>query len=83
MRQDDDARTSGAPFSDARMCRGLASPGVSDFDDDVDCLQGFGQLSFGFGNVAGVPVDSRAFVTGFEQFGFVVVGCGGEGSCGC
>ena len=71
------------------MRRGLGSARVSDFDDDVDGLEGFGELAFGFGDVSGVPVYFGALVGregGVGGFGVVWVGgvnCGGGGCCFC
>lgn len=79
-RQDDDARPARGPFSHGRMCRGLGQAGVADFDDDVDRFERFGQLAFGLGDVAGIPVHLGAAVSrqGFHWVEFF----GGGGAVG-
>jgi hypothetical protein len=63
MRQDDNPRSSGAPFSDAGVGGGFASTSVSDFDYHIYSFQCLGKLFFGLGNVTRIPGYRRALVT--------------------
>ena len=48
-------------------CR-FGNASITNFNQDIGGLEGFGKSSFGFGNVAGVPVDGGGFVTGWGGF---------------
>jgi hypothetical protein len=43
---------------------GLGCPGVADFDDDIYRFECFGELSFGLGDVTGIPVYFGALIAG-------------------
>jgi len=61
-RHDDDAGFSSRPFANFGMGRGLGDAGVADFEEDVGGGEGFGEGSFGLGDVAWVPVHRGGFV---------------------
>ena len=44
------------------MGRSFGSTSIADFDDDVYGLECFGEETFGFGDVAGVPIDFGALI---------------------
>lgn len=56
---------------------GLGSASITNFDDDVDGFECFGELAFGFGDVAGIPVYFWAEVAGGERG--VLLGVDGGG----
>eukprot|EP00565_Helicotheca_tamesis_P005500 CAMPEP_0185739476 /NCGR_PEP_ID=MMETSP1171-20130828/35540_1 /TAXON_ID=374046 /ORGANISM="Helicotheca tamensis, Strain CCMP826" /LENGTH=82 /DNA_ID=CAMNT_0028411057 /DNA_START=59 /DNA_END=310 /DNA_ORIENTATION=- len=64
MCQYDYSRSSGSPFGYTWVCSGFGGTCITYFDDNIDGFECFGEETFGFGNVAGIPVDEGAGVSG-------------------